>query len=409
MRIAVASLRGLARLVVARLSSERCLQVAGSLTFTTLLSLVPLVTIGLALVAAFPAFEEIDVQFKVFLLMNMVPDAAQKVITVYMPQFSENAGKLTGFGIALLAVTAVTTLATIDSTFNSIWRVTRPRRLAARLLRYWAVLTLGPLLIGASLSLTSWLVGFSSAVVPDLPGLERLVFGIMPALLTVAAFALLYSTLPSRPVRLRDALLGGIVAGVAFEAMKRGFALYVTTFPTYRLVYGTFAFVPIFLVWVYLSWLTALLGAVVSAVLPDWRSGVAATEPDGGASLAAALRLLQALTAAHASGDALTLPQLQQAAHIGADRTERLLERMVSAGWVRPVAGSSWALGRDPAAIRVADVFRRFALRRVHEPVRGRRDRVDELLDDIAQRVESGVNLSLQDLCAEPAERRGTA
>ena len=409
MRIAVASLRGLARLVVARLSSERCLQVAGSLTFTTLLSLVPLVTIGLALVAAFPAFEEIDVQFKVFLLMNMVPDAAQKVITVYMPQFSENAGKLTGFGIALLAVTAVTTLATIDSTFNSIWRVTRPRRLAARLLRYWAVLTLGPLLIGASLSLTSWLVGFSSAVVPDLPGLERLVFGVMPALLTVAAFALLYSTLPSRPVRLRDALLGGIVAGVAFEAMKRGFALYVTTFPTYRLVYGTFAFVPIFLVWVYLSWLTALLGAVVSAVLPDWRSGVAATEPDGGASLAAALRLLQALTAAHASGDALTLPQLQQAAHIGADRTERLLERMVSAGWVRPVAGSSWALGRDPAAIRVADVFRRFALRRVHEPVRGRRDRVDELLDDIAQRVESGVNLSLQDLCAEPAERRGTA
>ncbi|HTP95374.1 MAG TPA: YihY family inner membrane protein, partial [Burkholderiales bacterium] len=395
--------------VVARLSSERCLQVAGSLTFTTLLSLVPLVTIGLALIAAFPAFEEIDVQFKVFLLMNMVPDAAQKVITVYMPQFSENAGKLTGFGIALLAVTAVTTLATIDSTFNSIWRVTRPRRLAARLLRYWAVLTLGPLLIGASLSLTSWLVGFSSAVVPDLPGLERLVFGVMPALLTVAAFALLYSTLPSRPVRLRDALLGGIVAGVAFEAMKRGFALYVTTFPTYRLVYGTFAFVPIFLVWVYLSWLTALLGAVVSAVLPDWRSGVAATEPDGGASLAAALRLLQALTAAHASGDALTLPQLQQAAHIGADRTERLLERMVSAGWVRPVAGSSWALGRDPAAIRVADVFRRFALRRVHEPVRGRRDRVDELLDDIAQRVESGVNVSLQDLCAEPAARRGTA
>src|SRR3989338_5218079 len=157
------------RFVALRFHQDRCMQIAASLTFTTLLSLVPLVTIALAVFSAFPVFEDFSSKIKVYLVSNLMPDMAGKIITQYMRQFTESAMRLTAVGIVFLAVTAMLMMLTIDHAFNTIWRVTRPRPLLKRLVIYWAVLTLAPLLIGASLSLTSWLGGVSMGFSKNIP------------------------------------------------------------------------------------------------------------------------------------------------------------------------------------------------------------------------------------------------
>ena len=164
------------------------------------------------------------------------------------------------------------------------------------------MVTVGPLLIGVSVSLTSWLISFSMGFTQELPELGVVLLKVVPLFLTVAAFALLYLAVPNRAVALKDALTGGVVAGLVFEAMKRGFAIYIATFPTYKMVYGTFAVIPIFLLWIYLSWLVALFGAVVTAVLPDWRSGAPAAGRAPGQPFTDALRILHELYRAHGAG-----------------------------------------------------------------------------------------------------------
>ena len=256
----------LARMAWRRFDEQRCLQIASSLTFTALLAIVPIITVGLTLISAFPVFREFMLHIQQFLVSNMLPESAES-IAAYAEQFADNAAKLTAVGIVFLFVTAMIVLQTIDRSFNQIWRVPRRRTTVQRIFIYWALLTVGPLLIGASLSLTSWLVSLSLGLVKDIPYAAVAVIKTAPVLLTGCAFALLYATLPNRRVLVRDALTGGFLAAFAFEGMKQGFAIYVTHFPTYKLVYGAFASVPVFLLWIYLSWLVVLLGAVMAAVL----------------------------------------------------------------------------------------------------------------------------------------------
>ena len=262
---------GYLRFVIKRFRQDRCLQVAGSLTFTTLLALVPLITVVLAVFTAFPVFSNFSAELKAFIWNNLMPQAAGKVISVYLQQFTEHAARLTALGIVFLAVTALMLMLTIDRALNSIWRVTRQRPLINSLLIYWAVLTVGPILIGAGLSLTSWLLTFSLGFTQQLPALGVFLIKLAPVVLYTIAYVLLFLTVPYRYVPVIHALAGALVAAVATEAMNRSFALYITHVPTYKLVYGTFASIPIFMLWIYLSWLVVLLGAVIAASLPNWR------------------------------------------------------------------------------------------------------------------------------------------
>ena len=258
------------RLAWRRFREERCLQIASSLTFTTLLAIVPILTVALTLISAFPVFREQLQHVERFLVSYMLPESAA-ALAGYAEQFAANAARLTTVGLAFLFVTAIIVLLTIDRAFNQIWRVPRPRSTAQRFLIYWALLTVGPPLIGASLSVTYWLVGKSLGLVRDMPIAAEVMLDVVPLLLTATAFTLAYITIPNRRVLVRDAVTGGLLAAIAFEAMKRGFAFYITQFPTYKLVYGAFAGVPIFLLWIYLSWLVVLIGAVTAAVMPEWR------------------------------------------------------------------------------------------------------------------------------------------
>ncbi len=347
--------------VFVRFFQHNCTQVAASLTFTTLLSLVPLIAIGLSVVAAFPAFAEYSIQIKEFILTTMVPDAANRVIAVYMQQFADNAVKLTAIGTAFLAVTALALMLTIDKALNGIWRVTRLRPLLHRLLIYWATLTIGPLMIGASLSLTSWLIRISMGLTQDIPAIGVALLQVVPLLLTSIAFSIAYLIVPNRRIALGHAIVGGMAAAIGFEMMKQGFALYITHFPTYQAVYGAFATIPIFLMWVYLSWLMVLLGAVIAASLSSWRFGewghIAATP---GRQFLDALRLLQALGNALKKGKVETSSSLRQRLKLSVEEMEPILERMNRANLVRPVKTGGWVQILDPGEIRVADIYRLF-------------------------------------------------
>ena len=392
-----------ARLAWRRFQEERCWQIASSLTFTALLAIVPIVTVTLTLFSAFPVFSELMQHVQQFIVQNMLPASAES-IAGYASRFAENAARLTTVGLAFLFVTAMIVLHTIDRAFNQIWRVPRPRTTVQRVFIYWALLTVGPLLIGASLSLTSWLVSQSLGLVKDVPKAAEVLLKLVPIALTGIAFALIYITLPNRRVLVRDALSGGFLAALAFEGMKHGFALYITHFPTHKVMYGAFAAIPLFLLWIYASWLVVLSGAVVTAVMPEWRSRAMHSEPVPGAQFLDALRILRALYEAHRVGDSVPVQRLHGASRLATDRIEALLEEMAAAHWVGRV-GNGWALIKDPAEIRLADVFRQLVYRSDDRlAARAAAHGLEGLEVKIAGAIDGGLADSLEDLFREPGQ-----
>ncbi|MGA8862570.1 MAG: YihY family inner membrane protein [Gallionella sp.] len=394
--------RALINIIAVRFSQDRCTQTAASLTFTTLLSLVPLMTIALIMFSAFPVFESFSVNIKTYLLENLMPETAGVVITRYMQQFTESAARLTTVGIGFLGLTAMLMMLTIDHAFNVIWRVTRPRPLVNRLVIYWAVLTLAPILVGASLSLTSWLVGMSMGYANHIPlfGIEAL--KILPVLFTTLAFTLMFRLVPNRYVPRRHALTGAFVAAVLFETMNRIFGYYVSNFPTYKLVYGAFASVPIFLMWIYLSWLTILLGAEITASLSHWRTAVP-RQPSSSARLLNALRILNTMIAAFEQGQVCTFPEMSKSLHIGYDELEIILEKLAGADMVRKAEGQGWLLMRDGNHIRARELLGLFVLDRESLTAKQSSDPLQQWLAACAEQFEQSADITLEELFARKA------
>jgi len=353
--------------------------------------------------SAFPVFEDFSSQIKAYLVNNLMPDMAGKVITQYMRQFTESAMRLTAVGIVFLAVTAMLMMLTIDHAFNTIWRVSRPRPLFKRLIVYWAVLTLAPLLIGASLSLTSWLVGFSMGYIKQIPVLGVNSLKILPVLFTTLAFAMLFRLVPNRHVPHSHALIGALVAALVFESMNRVFGYYISHFPTYKLVYGAFASVPVFLLWIYLSWLAALLGATIAASLSHWRTPTA-RNPSPAARLLDALRVLRFLSLGLQHGRVSSLSELSDSLRLGYETLEELLEKLGEAGMVSGTEGEGWLLKRDPGHIRTAELLRLFVLDGGALPADHQDDPLRQWVVSCAGQLEQGSSLTLQELLARSAK-----
>jgi len=345
--------------LVNRFREERATQTAGSLTYTTLLSLVPLLTVILAISTAFPVFDDAITALQDFIVDNVLPDTpGLETISEQINSFTTNAGRLTAIGIGGFVVTSVMLMLTIDNALNRIFRVQRRRPILQNVFVYWAVITLGPLLIGGSLSATYFALRRSFGVL-ELDLAAGALLGVIPFVLTCIALTLLYGVVPARRVDWRHALLGGVVAGLAFEIAKRGFAMYLARVPTYTLIYGTFATIPIFLVWLYLSWLVVLTGAVFTAMLPAIRSKPERHRAPGEA-LAEALGVLAALARAHDKGEVVWLNALARQLRMLPDRCERVLERAARRGWVARTEKDGWVLARDAAQIRINDVYRAY-------------------------------------------------
>jgi membrane protein len=368
--------------VARRFYEDRCAQAAGSLTYTTLLSIVPLLTVALALSTAFPVFDEAITTLQLFLFENFLPDAqGLETISNQILSFSDQAGRLTAIGLVFLLVTAVMLMLTIDDALNRIFRVRRRRPLAQQVITYWSVLTLWPVLIGTSLSLTSYLIANTS-----MPA--RLI----PFLFTWAALTMLYILVPYRHVDVRHAAAGALLAGIAFEVAKRAFALYIANFPTYTLIYGAFATLPIFLLWMYLSWLVVLAGAVFTAMLPGYRVITTERNRPPGRELTEALDILGVLARAQDGGYVLPLTRIAAQAGVMPYRCELVLERCAELGWVAKAEKDGWVLARDADTIRVADIYRAFVL----DP-----DLTGERLGEHWKHVDASLSASLRQLSAK--------
>ena len=268
---------------------------AGSLTFTTLIALVPLFTVMLAIFTAFPMFASFQGGLEKYFLQSLVPDEIARPVLRALTQFASKARSVGGVGVVVLGVTALATMLTIDRTLNSIWRVRRPRPIAQRVLIYWAALTLGPLIIGISFTLTSYALSASKGFVGALPGGVSLLLDTLEFVLLALGMAGLFHHVPNTWVRWRHALAGGLFVAVAFETAKGALAWYLKAVPNFSAVYGTFATLPILMLWIYLGWVIVLLGAVIAAYAPSLQMRVARRGATPGHRFELALAVLQEL------------------------------------------------------------------------------------------------------------------
>jgi membrane protein len=285
----------IARFALQRAAEKNLTQVAASLTFTTVLSIVPMLAVVLSLFTAFPLFNDFRIALEMFLTGNLMPPAVSDNVMRYLNEFAAKASGLTAVGSLFLIVTSVMLIKTIDEAFNNIWQVERQRPMSQRVLVYWAIISLGPILLGASLWAWSVLARESLGYVGELPEILRFVLSYVPLLATGLGFTILFVGVPNRRVFWRDALVGGLGTAIVLELMREGFALYLTRFPSYTVIYGAFATLPIFLLWIYLSWLAILLGATVAATLPSLRQKRWAVQHYPGDKFADAMKVLQAL------------------------------------------------------------------------------------------------------------------
>lgn len=393
-----------------RFSDDRCTQAAAALTYTSLLALVPLLTISIGVISAFPAFEEIQDIAQELIFNNLVPQVGT-VAQDYLEQFVGNAGRLTSVGLVGLVITAVLLLATIESAFNGIWRVRESRPWLVRLLSFWAILTLTPLMFATSLSMTSQFVRGSDI------GTQVLSFkpfvGLLPGVFEFVGFTALYWIIPNRTVQARDAAAGGLVAAVFFEISKAGFAAYLTAFPVYKTIYGAVATVPIFLLWLYVAWSIVLIGALVAAALPDWRAnrlfgaGAGAMTPAQRVMLGFAV--LRELAVAARSGGGLKPKVLLRRLPVQAAILENMLSRLRGSHFIERTANDRWLLSRDPSFATLHDLLTalKIGLRGAGGAVPGHpahERRVESLLKAAEDGQRQALDIPLAELFAEEDE-----
>lgn len=308
---------------------------ASSLTFTTSIALVPFFTVALAIFTAFPMFSKLQGALQVWLVNSLIPDNISRQVLGYLTQFAKQANKLGVAGLAVLLVTAIALILTIDRTLNGIWRVKKPRPLAQRVLIYWAAITLGPLVLGASLAVTSYVISGSRGVVGDMPGGLRVLLDVLQFFLLAGGMAALYHYVPNTFVRWGHAWAGGLFVAAGIELAKKVLTLYLSSVPTYSLVYGAFATLPILLVWIYVAWVIVLMGAVIAAYLPSLLAGVARRGSAHGWQFQLAVELLQQLHRARGTARiGLEGSELARALQVDALQLEPVLETLMALDWI---------------------------------------------------------------------------
>ena len=353
-----------------RLVEERLALTASSLTYTTVLALVPLFTVVLSVFTLFPIFDQMEGALQDWLLRSLVPPSIAGNVMRYLTQFASKASQLGLLGIAGLAVTALSLVLTIDKTLNQIWRASDKRPLAQRVLVYWATLTLGPLIMGASIAITSYAVTMSQGWLPG--GLGEgtdLGLGLLRFVLMSAGLMLLYRYVPNTPVKWRHALVGAVFVTLMLGLARWGVGIYLSRVQTYATVYGTFAAVPLLLLWIYVSWLIVLFGAVIAAYLPTLIGGVNRLGGTPGWQLELAVELLHALEATRSGGQpGLTLPQLTQQLGVDGLELRPIIEALRNMDWVGELATRReneeprYVLLIDPARQRMRPLLDRFLL-----------------------------------------------
>jgi len=318
-----------------RFREERLGLTAGSLTFTTLISLVPLLTVMLAIFTAFPMFSSFQAALEQYFLKSLIPPNIAKPVLASLTQFAAKANRLGVVGLVVLGVTALALMLTIDRTLNAIWRVQRPRPMAQRVLVYWAALTLGPLLLGGSITLTSYALNVGQDLFTKMPANLAAFLGGADIALLGLAIAGLFHYVPNTHVRWRHALLGGVFVSIGFALAKSLLAWYVKKVPTYSTLYGAFATVPVFLIWVYLGWVIVLLGAILAANTPSLTGRLHLRPNVPGQPMALALEVLRELWRVRDAGHSgLSHLGLARALRVDPLQLAPILDKLLAMDWI---------------------------------------------------------------------------
>lgn len=379
------------RFVARRFGEDRCLRMAAGLSYTSLLAIVPLTAIAFSMLAAFPVFEGVRETIQEAVFANLLPETADAA-KEHFNTFIQNTTTLSAVGIIALAATAVLLLATIEADLNSIFRVARSRAIVPRLLVFWALLTLGPLLLGASFSLATYFYAATQWIGIDTGGGYAAFFGtFLPTVMMIVLLSGFYIIIPNRPVSLTAGLAGGALAGIAFTVLRKIFGWYIVTFPTYQNIYGAMSVIPIFLVWMYLSWLVVLLGALLTASVSEWQSaGGKPLSSNVGSSmrLLIAVQALAALYEASRDGrGGVHRTRILRSTGGGGEAVDRILNQLRAAHYVERTAANRWILARDPETVTLYDLYQKlglgfseYAILRGDEQWRGRlEERINEL------------------------------
>src|SRR3989440_11842774 len=364
LRLRLAAVATFSRYAVPRFSRDGCFAASGALSYTTLVSLVPLGVIALGILSAFPNFADVRQELLDLVFRNFIPTISEQAAW-WFQYFAGSAGQATAIGIVGIAGTGVLLLATVEDQLNALWRVTTARPWGQRVLAYWTLITLGPLLVGMSLTLSTYLdtaarrAGFDpEAFYQFASGWPHLLARLVPFLLELIACALLYCVIPNCAVRWRDGLAGAAVAAIAIEILKIGFAIYIGSMSSYQTVYGALAAIPIFLLWMYVSWMAVLLGAVVAANLPTWRVDERLSHlSSGGVRLGFSLALLAVLARAQRRGTICRMADLVAELGVPTSVVDEHLQQLARAGFTAPTQAGGWVLAWNPETATLHDLY----------------------------------------------------
>jgi membrane protein len=391
-----------ARFLWRRFIDDQCFEAAGALAYTTLFALVPLAAVALAIVAMFPVFGEVRDTLTEFIFSNFVPAAGNEVQT-YLFRAAEAASQLRAVGVIALIVTALVTMSSIEQTFNRIWRVSHGRPPVARFVVFWTALTLGPMLIVSGVAVSSYL--FSLPLLQGANVIQEVrdhgLLPLLPFLVTLAGFCLSYLVVPNTPVRFRHALAGGLLATLLFEAAKRGFGMYVSSYSSYQAVYGALVAIPIFLLWLYLSWVIVLLGASFAASLGAFNYQRDRKEPQPREYFPALVEMLALLRRAQLDGQGLTAAELaQQLPRLSDEAVNRLIEDLDRLRVVQRTDLGGWVLSRDLGRMTLREIYRDlpYTLPRAGDSGGGGSLAVLQTLERSAAAAEAMMDVNLADL-----------
>ena len=384
-----------------RLAENNLTDVAGNISFTILLSIVPMLAIVLAIFTTFPEFGSLQDTLETYFSQGMIPASTAHIILSNLTTFAANAANVSIIGGLTLVATALMTISLIESTFNHIWHVITPRPIVKRIMMYIGIAIFGPLLLGISIYLTSHLVLAAHGLVANLVSSS-----LVSIFWTAIAFTLLYRVVPNRLVLWKDAASGGIFAGIAFEIAIRAFAFFIVNFSTYERIYGALAAFPIFMMWIYISCLIMLLGGMVAALLPEIRNGRWNSTPAVGSQFSDAIKIIGVL---YRSQGAVFRTQIEMQTHLSIGEVENCLTVFEKIGWANTVKRSwistfsfrkrtpqEWRWIGDAETITLADVYHQFVFTGSDE---------DSLTQEVDNLIDYGLEQTLADYFEEQKKR----
>ncbi|MDR2872711.1 MAG: YihY family inner membrane protein [Xanthomonadaceae bacterium] len=358
-----ARLIAFARFLWNRFVDDRLFQAAAALAYTSVFAMVPLAMVVFGVLSAFPVFEIWSDRLSDYIFKSFVPSAARSV-EMYLRQFSASAGQLTAAGVIALVVSLLITLYSVETTFNRIWRVASTRPRLSRFLVYWTVLTLGALLAAASLSVSVRFFALPLFETPEGQWVAGRLLRLAPMAIEFLAVTLVYRVVPHRTVDFRHAIPGALLATLMLEAVKSGMSLYLGSFESYQRIYGTVAFVPIFILWIYLSWIAVLLGASLASSLAAFRYQPIAMRLPPGFEVYALLRVLGRFRQAREQGRGLHIVQLLESEPILTDSlAQDFIMQLSEIGLLRRSESGEWLLARDLDKVTMAELYEACQLR----------------------------------------------